>query len=68
MSLCAISKHLLNTHTDGAPTTSLGILCHYIATLSEEKYFLISNLTLPWSNLRPFPLVLLVVLLEKWPC
>ena len=34
-----------------------------MTTLSEKKLFLKSNLNLPWCNLRPFPLVLL---LDTW--
>jgi len=33
---------------------------HSLTTLLERKFFLISNLNLPWCNLRPFPLVLSV--------
>ncbi|KFQ72252.1 Leucine-rich repeat and IQ domain-containing protein 1, partial [Phaethon lepturus] len=32
-----------------------------------KKFFLISNLNLPWRNLRPFPLVLSLVTWEKRP-
>ena len=47
----------LNTPGDGDLTTSLGSLCCCITTLYEIKPFLIPNLTLPWCNLRPSPLV-----------
>lgn len=32
-----------------------------LMTLLEKKYFLISNLNIPRRNLRPFPLILLLV-------
>ena len=41
--------------------TSLGSLFQCITTLSEKKIFLISNLNLPWCNLRPSPLILLLL-------
>ena len=37
----------------------------FITTLLEKKFFLMSNLNLPQCNLRPFPLVLLLVTWEK---
>ena len=40
------------------PHHSLGILYQWLTALWEKKCFLISNLTLPWHNLRPSPLVL----------
>jgi len=58
-SLSATSTWLL--HTSRNSTTSLGSLCHCLTALSEKKYFLISNLNLPWHNLRPLPLVLSLV-------
>ena len=45
MSLSAISTLFLNTSRDWDSTTSLGSLCWCITTLSEKKFFLISNLT-----------------------
>jgi len=48
----------LNTSRDGDLTASLGSLCQCITTLSEVNFFLISNLNLPWHNLRTFSLVL----------
>ncbi|KAK4822235.1 hypothetical protein QYF61_011876 [Mycteria americana] len=50
---------------DGDSTTSLGSLFQCLTTLSVKKFFLTSNLNLPWLNLRPFPLVLLLVPWEK---
>ena len=35
-------------------------LCQCIITLSEKKLFLTSNPNLPWHNLRPLPLILLM--------
>jgi len=56
-----VFKHI----QDGDSTTSLGSLFQCL-TLSV-KFFLISNLNLPWCNLRPFPLVLSPVTSEKRP-
>lgn len=50
----------LNTSKDRG-STSLGALFQRLPTLSAEKFFLISNLNLPWGNLRPFPCVLSVI-------
>ncbi|KAK4823265.1 hypothetical protein QYF61_000232, partial [Mycteria americana] len=58
MSLSATSTRLLNTSKDGNSTTSLGSLFQCLRTLSVKKIFLISNLNLPWCNLRPFLLIL----------
>jgi len=51
-------KWFLITSRDGDSTTSLGSLFQCFTTLSVKKFFLISNLNLPWHNLRPFPLIL----------
>uniref|UniRef100_A0A8B9M5I0 Disco interacting protein 2 homolog C n=1 Tax=Accipiter nisus TaxID=211598 RepID=A0A8B9M5I0_9AVES len=59
------SIHLLNTFRDGDSTTSLGSLFQYLTTLLVKKFFLISNLNLPWCNLRTFLPVLLLVAWEK---
>ena len=48
--MCTLS---LNTSNDS--TTSLSILYQCINTLSQKKSFLISNMNLPWCNVRPFP-------------
>ena len=58
MFLSTTSKRFLNTSRDGDSTTSLGILFQCLTTLSVKKFFLISNLNLPWLNLRPFHLIL----------
>jgi len=50
----------LNTSRDGDSTTSLGSLFHYLTILSENNFFLIFNLNLPWCNLKPLPLILLL--------
>ncbi|KAM7124178.1 COP9 signalosome complex subunit 5 isoform 2-T2 [Ciconia maguari] len=50
---------------DGDSTTFLGSLFQCLTTLPVKKFFLISNLNLPWHNLRPFPLVLWLVTWEK---
>ncbi|KAK4832719.1 LOW QUALITY PROTEIN: hypothetical protein QYF61_025208, partial [Mycteria americana] len=67
MSLSTTSPRVLNTCRDGDSTTSLGSLFQCLTTLSLNKFFLISNLNLPWCNLRPFPLVLSLVTWEKRP-
>ncbi|KAK4829388.1 LOW QUALITY PROTEIN: hypothetical protein QYF61_003728 [Mycteria americana] len=41
---------------DGDSTTSLGSLCQCLTTLSMKTFFPISNLNLPWHNLKPLPL------------
>ncbi|KAK4821778.1 LOW QUALITY PROTEIN: hypothetical protein QYF61_000839 [Mycteria americana] len=60
---CAFTNYLL----DGDSTASLGSLFQCLTTLSVKKFFLISNLNLPWCNLRPFPLVLSLVTWDKRP-
>jgi len=52
---------LLKTSRDGDSTTSPGSLFRYLSTHSEKKFFLKSNLNFPWCNLRPLPLVLLLL-------
>ena len=54
------SRCLLNTARDSDSTTSLGRPFQCLTTLSEKKFFLISNLNLLWYNLWPFPCVLFV--------
>jgi len=67
MSLSTTPKWFLDTFRDDDSTTSLGSLLQCLATLSVKKCFLISNLNLPWRNLRPFPLVMSPVIREKIP-
>lgn len=43
---------------DRDSTTSQGSLFQSFSAPLENKHFLISNLSSPWSNLRPFPLIL----------
>ena len=62
MSLSTFTLYL-NTSQDSDSTISLGSLLQCLITVSEKKFFLISNLNLPWSNLRPFLLVLLLMFL-----
>ena len=57
MSLSITSTLSLNTSRDSDSTTSLINLFQCLTTLSEHKLFLISNLNLPWCNLKPFHLV-----------
>ncbi|KAK4829020.1 hypothetical protein QYF61_001795 [Mycteria americana] len=44
-----------------------GSLFQCLTTLLVNKLFLISNLNLPWRNLRPFPLILSLVTWKKRP-
>ena len=67
MALSTTSKRLLNTCRDGDSTTSLGSPSQCLTTPYRKKCFLISNLNLPWHNLRPFPLILSPVSSEKRP-
>jgi len=55
-SISATSPVFLNTSKDGDSTTSLGSPFQHLTTLWEKKFFLISNLSLPWCNFRPSPL------------
>ena len=57
MSLNTTSQCSLNTSGVGDSTTSLGSPLQCLTTLLEKQYFLMSNLNLPWHNLRPFPLI-----------
>ena len=50
---------------DGASTTSLGSLFQNLTTLIVKNFPLISSLTLPFFNIKPFPLVLLLSTLSK---
>jgi len=55
MPLSTTSMCLLNTSRDGDSATSLGSLFQCSITLSVKKFFLMTDLNLLWSNLRPFP-------------
>ena len=55
------SKQFLNTSRDGDSNTSLRSLFQCLTTLSVKKFFVISNLNLP------FPLILSPVTSEKRP-
>ena len=44
MSLCTMSTYFLNTSRDSDSTISLDSLFQCLDTLSEKKFFLISNL------------------------
>lgn len=41
-----------------------GQLCQCISTLPEKKIFLLSNLDLPWYNIRPLALYLNMCITE----
>lgn len=43
----------------------LGSLCQWLTTFVGKKFFPISNLKVPWCNLKPFPLIWLLVTLEE---
>jgi len=60
MSLRATSPWFWNTSRDGDPTTPLGSLCQSLTILSEKNFFLNIQPELPWHNLRPLSLVLLL--------
>ena len=52
---------------DGASTASLGSLCQHLTTLLAKNFPLTSNLSLPFFNLKLFPLVLpLSTLVKSW--
>ena len=54
MSRSATSTRFLNPSGDGDSPTALGSLVQCLTTLSGKKFFLMSNLNLPWRNWRPF--------------
>lgn len=58
-------KCFLKTYRDRDSTTSLGSPFQCLSTLSEKKFFLLSNPNLPWCNFRLVALVLLLVIWEK---
>jgi len=57
VSLSATSTLLLKNSRDSDSITSLVSQVQCITTLSEKKFFPVSNLNLPWCNLRPLPLI-----------
>lgn len=67
MLLSAMSTQLLNTSRERNSTTVLHSLFQCLTTVSTKKFFSFFNLNLPWSNLRPFLQVLLLVTWEKKP-
>lgn len=62
MCLIATSKCLLNTSGDSDSTLSLWSLLQWFKILLGKKFLLLCNLSLPWSNVKPFPFVLLLIL------
>ena len=56
--LSATSPWFLSTSRDSDCTT---ILCQCSTILTEKKFYLISNLNLPWHSLKPLPLILLLL-------
>ena len=68
MPLCAMSMHNSFKYLQGWGLHHFpGSPVQCSITLSVNKFFLISNVNLPWRNLRPFPLVLSLVTREKRP-
>lgn len=65
MSISTTSQSFLNTSGDSESTTSLDSPIQCLSTYSENKFLLIPNLNLPWINLKPFLLVLLLGTREK---
>ena len=63
--LKAPSSLALNASRKGAFTTSLGNLFQCLTTLTVKNFFLTSSLNLPFSSLKPFPLVLSLPVLIK---
>jgi len=61
MALSNTSTHFLDISRDSVSTTSLGSLFQYLITLSEKKFFLISNLNLSWHNLKTLSFVPLLL-------
>ena len=57
-SLSATTPHFSNNSGDRDFTTPLRSPYQCLTTHSENNFFLLSNLNLPWHNLRPSPLVL----------
>ena len=64
MSLSTTLKLFLKTSRDSESTTPLGSPLQWLTTFLEN-YFLTSKLNFPWSNLRLFPLVLLLFTYKK---
>ena len=65
MSLSVTSVCFLNTSRNGDFTASLDSPSQSFTTLFVKKFFLISNLNLPWCNLRPFCLVISLAMRQK---
>lgn len=55
MSLNPTSTCLLNLSMSADSSTSVGNPLKCLITISVNKFFQISNLNLPWCNLRPLP-------------
>ena len=65
--VCQCDILFLSTSRSSDSTTSMGSLFHYLTALPENNFFLISNLNIPWQNLRLLPLALTLVNWEKRP-
>lgn len=60
-------QNLLNTSSDAYSATSLGSPFQHLIIFSVNKFFLISNLSLPWHCLRLYPLILSPAACKKRP-
>lgn len=65
MALSAMSIFYLNISRDGDTATSPGSPFWCLMTLSVKKFFLMSNINLPWCSLRGSPLILSFAVWEK---
>jgi len=61
---CPSVPHLQRTPPGMVTPPPLQAAC--ATALSEKKFFVISNLSLPWHNLWTFPLVLLLVTFQDY--
>lgn len=61
------SNWALNFSRDGAAMSSLGTLCPCLTTLRAENFFLMSILNLLCFSLKPFPLILSLLVLTENP-
>jgi len=62
-----LSNPTLNTPSDGAATISLGNLFPCLSTLTVKNFFLLAKLNLPFSSLKPLPLIVSLRAVVKSP-
>lgn len=65
LSLSTAVTRLSNSSRNGDSTTPLDSLFQWLTTLLMKKILLVSNLKLPWQNMRLFPLFLLFYTWQK---